>query len=93
MGSLSWDRVTVIIIRCSRQLMQEIGWGFLGKPDRREKQEILDPCRGHYMIYRDLKAKSLFRTKFMGVVMIMVMTGASHSDMESHSTKTYIRPI
>lgn len=65
MGSLSWDRVTVIIIRCSRQLMQEIGWGFLGKPDRREKQEILDPCRGHYMIYRDLKAKSYMEWIYM----------------------------
>ena len=28
---LPFDRVTVIIIRCYRQLMQEIGWGFLGK--------------------------------------------------------------
>lgn len=40
---LPFDRVTVIIIRCSRQLMQEIGWGFLGATEG--ELPVMDPKR------------------------------------------------
>ena len=35
-----FHRVTVIIIRCYRQLMQEIGWGFLENNGRQNMQGL-----------------------------------------------------
>lgn len=52
MEILPFDRVTVIIIRCSRQLMQEIGWGFLGKAGlRRDTGDGTDQVKARAAIF------------------------------------------